>query len=160
MLFKNVLVPYDESEHAAAALHLAIDLVGDDPEATIRVVTVVSNDIMPPSALSAAVAFDTSPVSYENYEALLSHIAERSDRELHDDVAGFLGKDMQGIHAKLVIETRLAGSPVEGITNYAMDHRCDLIVMGRRGLGALRGMLGSVSYGVLRSADIPVLTVK
>lgn len=47
MLFKNVLVPYDESEHAAAALHLAIDLVGDDPEATIRVVTVVSNDIMP-----------------------------------------------------------------------------------------------------------------
>ena len=115
---------------------------------------------MPPSALSAAVAFDTSPVSYENYEALLSHIAERSDRELHDDVAGLLGKDMQGIHAKLVIETRLAGSPVEGITNYAMDHRCDLIVMGRRGLGALRGMLGSVSYGVLRSADIPVLTVK
>ena len=86
--------------------------------------------------------------------------AERSDRELHDDVAGLLGKDMQGIHAKLVIETRLAGSPVEGITNYAMDHRCDLIVMGRRGLGALRGMLGSVSYGVLRSADIPVLTVK
>lgn len=160
MLFKNVLVPYDESEHAAAALHLAIDLVGDDPEATIRVVTVVSNDIMPPSALSAAVAFDTSPVSYENYEALLSHIAERSDRELHDDVAGLLGKDMQGIHAKLVIETRLSGSPVEGITNYAMDHRCDLIVMGRRGLGALRGMLGSVSYGVLRSADIPVLTVK
>lgn len=160
MLFKNVLVPYDESEHAAAALHLAIDLVGDDPEATIRVVTVVSNDIMPPSALSAAVAFDTSPVSYENYEALLSHIAERSDRELHDDVAGLLGKDLQGIHAKLVIETRFAGSPVEGITNYAMDHCCDLIVMGRRGLGALRGMLGSVSYGVLRSADIPVLTVK
>lgn len=160
MLFKNVLVPYDESEHAAAALHLAIDLVGDDPEATIRVVTVVSNDIMPPSALSAAVAFDTSPVSYENYEALLSHIAERSDRELHDDVAGLLGRDLQGIHAKLVIETRLAGSPVEGITSYAMDHRCDLIVMGRRGLGALRGMLGSVSYGVLRSADIPVLTVK
>ena len=160
MLFKNVLVPYDESEHAAAALHLAIDLVGDDPEATIRVVTVVSNDIMPPSALSAAVAFDTSPVSYENYEALLSHIAERSDRELHDDVAGLLGRDLQSIHAKLVIETRLAGSPVEGITNYAMDYRCDLIVMGRRGLGALRGMLGSVSYGVLRSADIPVLTVK
>ena len=48
MLFKNVLVPFDESEHAQAALHLAIDFVGDDPTATIHIVTVVSNDIMPP----------------------------------------------------------------------------------------------------------------
>ena len=32
--------------------------------------------------------------------------------------------------------------------------------LGRRGLGALRGMLGSVSFGVLRSVDVPVLTVK
>lgn len=31
---------------------------------------------------------------------------------------------------------------------------------GRHALGALRGMLGSVSYGVLRSVEVPVLTVK
>ena len=35
-----------------------------------------------------------------------------------------------------------------------------LVVMGRRGLGALRGRIGSVSFGVLRSVDVPVLTVK
>ena len=39
------------------------------------------------------------------------------------------------------------------VVNAALDR-------GRRGLGALRGMLGSVSYGVLHSAEMPVLTVK
>ncbi|MFR4802462.1 MAG: universal stress protein [Eggerthellaceae bacterium] len=32
--------------------------------------------------------------------------------------------------------------------------------MGSRGLGALRGILGSVSSYVLRNADVPVLIVK
>lgn len=160
MVFKNVLVPFDESEHAQAALRLAIDLVGDDPEAAIHIITVVSNDIMPPSMISAAGTFGETPIDYNSYESLLTSLVETSDRELRDNVGGMLGKDMDAIQAKIVIDTRLAPSPVDGISTYAADHRCDLIVMGRRGLGALRGMLGSVSYGVLRSSDIPVLTVK
>ena len=48
----------------------------------------------------------------------------------------------------------------DALVYYAKKHDADLIVMGRRGLGGLRGMLGSVSYGVLHGADIPVLTVK
>lgn len=160
MVFSNILVPFDDSEHAHAALHLAIDLVGSDPWATIHIVTVTSNDIMPPSMLTATGAFGEAPIDYASYETLLTSIAERSDRELHDNVAAILGKDIDVVKAKLVIDTRLAPSPVDGITCYAADHRCDLIIMGRRGLGALRGMLGSVSYGVLRSSEIPVLTVK
>ena len=46
------------------------------------------------------------------------------------------------------------------IVTYAIDNLCDLIVMGSRGLGALRGILGSVSSYVLRNADVPVLIVK
>ena len=91
MLFKNVLVPFDESEHAQAALHLAIDLVGDDPGATIHVVTVVSNDIMPPSMISASGAFGEAPVDYSTYESFLSAIAERSDHDLHDSIDSLLG---------------------------------------------------------------------
>lgn len=160
MKFKDILVPFDESEHAQAALHLAVDLAGDDPGAMIHIITVVSNDIMPPTMVSAVNAFGEVPIDYTGYESLLNSIVERSDRELHDSVRGILGKDMDGIKAKVIIDTRLAASPVDGITSYASEHRCDLIIMGRRGLGALRGMLGSVSFGVLRSSDIPVLTVK
>ena len=160
MLFKNVLVPFDESDHARAALHMAIDMVGDDPAATIHVIMVVSSDIMPPSMLSAPNAFGDTFMDYQNYDAMLTSIAKRTNQELHDSVAGILGKDAEALTAKLVVEAQLAPSPVDGITSYASEHGCDLIVMGRRGLGALRGMLGSVSYGVLRTSEIPVLTVK
>ena len=51
-------------------------------------------------------------------------------------------------------------SPGAQIVSYASDNNCDLIIMGSRGLGVLRGMLGSVSYGVLRSAEILVLVAK
>lgn len=159
-MFKNVLVPFDESEHAQAALHVALDLVGDNPMATIHIVTVVSSDIMPPSMISAAGGFGEIPIDYGNYEALLASIVERSDRDLHDSITSLLGKDLDAVKANVTIEARLAPSAVDGIDAYVTDHQCDLIIMGRRGLGALRGMLGSVSYGVLRSSDIPVLTVK
>ena len=156
MLFKNVLVPYDDSGHAKAALHLAIDLVGSDPDASIHVVMVVSNDIMPPSMVSSQMAF----VDFEGYEQMLEVMAKRSDAELRENIARVLGAGMDDIAADLIMEVQLSPSPVDGISTYASDRGCDLIVMGRRGLGALRGMLGSVSYGVLRSADVPVLTVK
>ena len=60
----------------------------------------------------------------------------------------------------VVADAVIATSPVEGIADYVRSHDIDLVVMGRRGLGALRGMIGSVSFGVLRSVDVPVLTVK
>ena len=54
----------------------------------------------------------------------------------------------------------IASSALEGIVDYVTSRDIDLVIMGRRGLGALRGMLGSVSYGVLHSADVPVMTIK
>ena len=159
MLFKNVLVPFDESEHAQAALHLAIDFVGDDPTATIHIVTVVSNDIMPPSMISAAGAFGEVPIDYTSYESLLTSIAERSDRELRDSIGSILGKDLDAIKAKVVIDTRLApslwtGSPTTPPTIAATSSSW---------AGAAWAPARHARQRELRrsaSSEIPVLTVK
>ncbi|HEY2991766.1 MAG TPA: universal stress protein [Methylomirabilota bacterium] len=53
------------------------------------------------------------------------------------------------------------GHPVDEIVRAAADAEVDVVVMGARGLGTLkRLLLGSVSEGVLRHADRPVLIVR
>ena len=51
--------------------------------------------------------------------------------------------------------------PERAIVRHATTKRCDLIVMGTRGLGATAGMaLGSVATKVVHAADIPVTLVR
>lgn len=53
------------------------------------------------------------------------------------------------------------GDPAHTIVDIAERYRCDLIVMGARGTGALRSaLLGSVSNEVLHAAPVPVMIVK
>lgn len=53
------------------------------------------------------------------------------------------------------------GPAAETIVAYAREHRCEQIVMGTRGLGAMSGLLlGSVASKVLHLAEVPVTLVK
>jgi len=62
---------------------------------------------------------------------------------------------------KAVKTTSEVGHPARAIMVYGKAIKADLIVMGRRGLGALEGILmGSVSNKVVSLADCPVLTVR
>jgi len=50
------------------------------------------------------------------------------------------------------------GNPVKQILQVAEDRKCDLIVMGNKGKGALEdAMMGNTVTGVLRRSKIPVL---
>lgn len=62
----------------------------------------------------------------------------------------------------LVPRTRiLVGHPAEAIPAEAKKVRCDLLVLGSRGLtGTMAVALGSVSLAVAQSAPCPVLVVK
>jgi nucleotide-binding universal stress UspA family protein len=62
---------------------------------------------------------------------------------------------------KTVEKDVVVGYPVDDILAAAAAADVDLVVLGARGLGAVqRLLLGSVSEGVLRHADRPVLIVK
>jgi nucleotide-binding universal stress UspA family protein len=53
------------------------------------------------------------------------------------------------------------GNPAARIVSHAQDNGVSMIVLGRRGLSDLQGLLmGSVSHTVLQLADCPCLTVK
>lgn len=64
----------------------------------------------------------------------------------------------KGVHATPV---SVLGDPVSEVTGYARTMNADLIVVGSRGLGGVTSaLLGSVSKGILKHADRPVLVVR
>lgn len=53
------------------------------------------------------------------------------------------------------------GDPAEIILRYGTENQCDLIIIGPRKLGAIKGLLlGSVTGKVMHHSDIPVLLIK
>jgi nucleotide-binding universal stress UspA family protein len=55
----------------------------------------------------------------------------------------------------------LEGSPVKAVLELARSRNVELIVVGSRGLGAVRGsLLGSVSTAIVHQADRPVLVAR
>ena len=63
---------------------------------------------------------------------------------------------------RVPVETAVfEGSPSRKIVRYAEREGCDLIVMGTHGRGGIdRLLLGSVAERVVRSSEVPVLTVR
>lgn len=160
MLYKKILVPFDGSEHAMKAMEAACELLRDNIDAQMRIITIVPapavnladitrdswNDLVPPVAL----------MDMNDYVKVISQRVESERENLSEKLGGFIAEF--GDRAQIDAIPNL--SAIEGITEYAEKNNVDLIIMGRRGLGAFRGALGSVSYGILRSTDTPVLTIK
>ncbi len=158
MYFKNILVPYDESDHATSALHIALGLAGPYEGATVHVVTVIPSAALPNPTLLADANLEV-PYAVAD-PAVYGRIMDTTVQRTVSDIQSVIDQARDDAVCKVLADAVIAGSALEGIVDYVASHGIDLVVMGRRGLGALRGMLGSVSFGVLRSVDVPVLTVK
>jgi nucleotide-binding universal stress UspA family protein len=140
-MFKNILIAYDGSEQAREAVNLASNLArSQKSEAVVWIVTVMD------------------PSSRELGEPFLSQNIEQrtaAGQRLIQEAAALVGQDVE-IHSEL-----LFGTPAESIIQVAATRKCDLIVMGTRGLGRLESLLlGSQAQKVISQAHCPVLVVK
>ncbi|MBX5466433.1 MAG: universal stress protein [Firmicutes bacterium] len=80
-----------------------------------------------------------------------------ASREAADTALDQTAKHLAGFSPRTV---RLMGPPVEALVRYLDQERPDLVVMGRRGLGVVGSVLGSVSLGVMQRSPVPVLVVE
>lgn len=159
-MFKKIMVPFDGSEHALRALEVACGMVAESPDAVLCVVGVASSTVAQSATgtdggqqIAGVPAF---LADHEEYRHLIDSVLDQQ----REHIAGQVKETVSFLGGRVTVDVTVASSIAGGIVSYAVDNGCDLIVMGRRGLGTLRGMLGSVSYGVLHSAEIPVMTVK
>lgn len=158
MLYSKIMVPYDGSEHAKHALEYAKGLAAIS-DAKIAIVHVVPSGVMGVGQIGTEGSLDGVPfgmLNYEQYEGVVRAALDQAKEKVTENLAGLV-EDIADI---VTIDVVAGTAPAEALARYADKNGCDLIVMGRRGLGAIRGMLGSVSFGLLRSTEVPVLTVK
>jgi nucleotide-binding universal stress UspA family protein len=140
-MFTHILLAYDGSDHARKAAQLAGNMAREQqPKAMVRLVV--------------AVEPIQADVGEPNFSRTVSERAMRGEK-LIEEARQLLGAGLE-IHNDL-----LFGPAAEEIVNAAEIRKCDLIIMGSRGVGGLRGLLlGSHAQKVIAHAGCPVLIVR
>jgi nucleotide-binding universal stress UspA family protein len=138
--YRTVLIPTDGSDPANAALDVGLD-VADAAGAAVHLLSVV--DV---TSLGVDVRADIQVDTLEESATeLVGTAAERASTA--------------GIDPVTAVE--FGGSIPRVIRSYVADHDVDLVVVGTHGrTGFDRYVLGSVAEALVRTAPVPVLTVR
>ncbi|HIR00956.1 MAG TPA: universal stress protein [Candidatus Aveggerthella stercoripullorum] len=156
MAYRNILVPYDQSESARHALLAAFEAAGHAKDARVTALFVAPTpEFESGSFMVAAQVSGVLPLSAKDQKDMLDAYLDHKREEVTADLDDLLKEE----DAELGLAIS-HGKPSKVICDYVDTHDVDLVVMGCRGLDAVRGMIGSVSAAVLRSVDCPVLVVK
>ena len=138
-MLKNILVPVDGSEGADHAIIHAVSLA-EKYGAKIHFLYVANINQLAINALLS--------------DAILESVTKAGNIILE----GAVSKVPAGIETSTTSDT---GSPAVVILDFAENNNIDLIVMGSRGLGVVKGvLLGSVSQYIVEQAKCPVMVVK
>ncbi|WP_181691852.1 universal stress protein [Natronomonas sp. LN261] len=138
----RVLVPYDGSEQAEAAVEYVNAEHGDDDVVLLHVLDFVEAGYGAAPEAAMAGYWD------EWYEQ-----AEESSEELLEGAANAVDADVE-------TET-VVGSPARAIIEYVDENGIDAVVIGSHGRdGISRILLGSVAETVVRRSPVPVTVVR
>ncbi|MFB6208026.1 MAG: universal stress protein [Candidatus Nanohaloarchaea archaeon] len=137
-MYNKILVPTDGSECAEKAAGHALE-IAEKFDAEIHTLYVVDGSEFH---------------DREFWDELM-----RSFKENGKEATGEVASKARNRGLDVTIET-LIGVPHENIVQYSKDHDIDLVVMGTHGgTGLERTLMGSVTEKVVRTSEVPVLTV-
>ena len=152
MIFKNIVVPFDSSESARNALKQAVVFAQDNEAVQVHVISIMAIDTQTYMSYMSPFGGEAAYVDPEQIQEL----GEKSIMGKQEELEKSIDPVIAAVKEQVSVELIPGVSPADEIVAYAQEHDADCIIMGSRGLGAVRGMLGSVSYAVeplwLRSA--------
>lgn len=141
--FDSILLPTDGSDSAEAAAAYGTDLA-ERLDATVHCFSVVDKEIA--SGLDSLLADDNT---------VSDGLTEQADDHVNRVATSATDCDIECVSATAT------GDPAEKIVEYAENQDLDMIVIGTRGRGGFqRAVVGSVTDEVVRTASVPVLTVR
>lgn len=148
-MLKKILVPIDGSEHAHKAVDFAANMAVQN-EAGIHLLHVVSPAKIPEEIVELARAEHVEgPPTTAYLEFVGNRILHEAERRAKE-------KAVSDVETSV-----MEGDPAEVIIDYAKKGMFDMIVIGSRGLGSVKGLfLGSVSSKVCHATDRTCVTVK
>ncbi|WP_459192163.1 universal stress protein [Halosimplex sp. J119] len=136
---ERVLVGTDGSDGSEAAIDEGIDVCAAT-EAALHVVSVL----------------ESSPLGFDVRSEQLTQERERRDEQV------LAGARERAADVGVTVETGIEeGDVVDALNEYVADHGIDLVAVGTHGrTGIDRRILGSVTENLMRSASVPVLSVR
>lgn len=174
-MFSSIVVAVDGSSHSLRALAFAAELAATN-EAELGIIYVVESRIFGlPGDLSeashAGQIIDPSPNLFSNLESFrgdtVKSISEASSEsyrlamQLAEHIVDNAERNASVDGAEKITTLIATGNVVDKILEFAAQRKADVIISGRRGMGAIKAvLLGSTSTKLAHSAPCTTIIVK
>ncbi|CAH1780851.1 unnamed protein product [Owenia fusiformis] len=143
---RTVVLPVDLSDHAEAAFDWFVDHIHKEGD---NVIILFSQDCTIPSSTF---------YQQRNVEVFQNII--KTAKENAKELVNKYNAKLKTTKMKGKVECIFDSVPGQGIVKFAKENQASLVVMGSRGLGAVRRtILGSVSDYVLHHSHCPIVII-